>query len=574
MEVENAKYYVISTLISILLFIGIVVTLETKRQIFLRQELQQRSEIAQLIKNKNGKFQIVDIDSVLVSDDEWDEVVILNTDISIDKEKYNHNPLDYPHGVILRNNGIFLRKDNEWWFSDIFLRHRKVIEDCDSIVFFRPIEEGRYANFWFNNHIGLINGDNGDVVIKANYLSLNEDINHNFKVESENKKVGLIDLKGQELIKPDYDGITQFYGDVYCAIVGNEQNLFINGTRTYSCEDCSISTSGSHYAVTLDNGYKLLNSNLSYQSSLLDSYDYLSDGYFSFEQNGAMGVLQLDNSSGSIVIPAEFKEIVMESNGYWKTKSFSGLEGLYHLDDEIVPAKFSVVDLSGNYVFVSSGGRWGLWDAKLSREWIAPRYYSMEIISDDLIKVEDGGGMGLLKKSGEFYSLIECAYSDIVNRGSHYEVSKNGRIGVVDYNGNEVLEPLFDDIQRNSDDDLGVYFVAERNNWRYLLDEQGSTIIPEDYNFIEMQGGDLAMIKNYYGLYGWYNLENRQIQIKCKFDEVDKGFQYKQDIVRVREGDEVYNIDYYGTRREGSATRNKIGNIIDDGVEAVENFFK
>jgi hypothetical protein len=574
MNPPTVKFYSSCTgliLVSVFLFLYFF---KTDRDRFLSFELKDRDKIVQLVKNKNGKYQIVDIDSTLISNQEWDKVEVLNRDILTSIEMYEDQHSPDLHGLLLRNPTVFLAKDNVWWHADIFLKDLRLLEQCDSVTNFRDVNDEGLAYYWYKNRMGLINGVDGKKISQPDFVSLEQDANNNFKVESEQGKFGVIDISGKFLLKPVFDSLSCFSKEVYWAGSGQTSSLFLNGSEKLTCSGCSIEQIAGHYYVSQDDKFQLLNSSLSYQSEQFESFEYLSSGYFSIQKNGAKGVLRLTDQGGSMTINPEYREIIKEGEDYWEVESFNGKRGLYYLDSEIIPAQFDVIDLTGNYVFVGLYGKWGLWDSHIRKEWIATDYTEMEILSDNLVKVNDGSGVGLLSKSDYFYSLIPCRYTDIHVRNQYYEIERNGRVGVADNSGNEIIAPIFSEIVRNANDDLGAYFIASRNDWRYLMDSEGDLIIPEEYSFIELQGGGLAFIKNYYDLYGWYNIESREIQIKCKYEKVDNGFSYKQDIVRVYDGDESYNIDYYGQRREGSATGNKVKNLIDDGVEAVENLFK
>lgn len=576
MNYESPIYNFVASGLTLIATFCLLFFLKTERKHFLIQEVSNRDKIAQLVINEKGKFQIVDIDSILVSEKEWDDVVVYREDLFARDGK----PLSL-HGLILRHQKIFLKSDNQWCLADISLKSIKPIENCDSIESFFKINNDDYARCWYGDLVGLIKCASGEKVIATIYKELSQDSDMNFIVKDKDGRAGVIDLQGNLLVNTEYESVSQFSGNIYLALRSNEKSLHSNGTIRYSCSDCSIGSIGSSYAVRRLDGFQLLNSSLSFQSPLLEDYNYLSTDYFSFKIAGMMGVYQMKASNVSEIIPPRYISIQKEADGYWSTNSTNNKVGMYYMDQEIIPARFDDVDLEGNYVFVKLNSRWGLWDSHVQKEWISPSYKSIQILSGDMVKVNDGNGIGLLKKSSNFSPFIRCQYSDILDKGSYYELQKNGRVGVADYSGNEILPPTFSQVEKNSNSDLGAYYVASRNGWRYLLDSRGYTIIPENYSFVEIQGAGLALIKNSYGDFGWYNIEDRQLQIACKYKKVDNGFSYQADIVRVYDGSSWFNIDYYGNKREGSSAINKAENLLDEGVDwlekgidAAKDFFK
>jgi len=573
MQIKDKFIYLITTIVTLLFLVMVFDFCKINRQSFLIKEVKSRNELIQVIKNEFGKFQFVDVDSFLINDYSWDEVVVLNEDLVRHKNKYGLIDSDN-NGIIIGNSKIFLRKNKNWWITDVFLRKMKSIKLCDSILKYHTVKGSKIAFFKYRNKTGLLNGETGDKILNANYREIIEDFNYNLILKGIDNKYGLFDLSGKVIISSIYDTISVLSDKVYLVNLQKEKYLFKDGIKKISCVDCDINKIENHFYIENTEYYQLLNSSLDYVSPALESFSFLSKGYFSFSVGGSVGILKLNEMGGREIIPALYRKVNTIKDDYWLVEDFFGQKGLYLLEKTIVPTQFSNIEITENYIFVSKNGKMGLWDAHEQNEWIPAKYVEIEILNDNLIKVNDGFGKGILKKSDYFFSLIDCNYSDIILKEDYFQLVRNGKIGIANLSGTEILRPVFSKIERNSDDDLGIYYVASQNNWNYLVGVNGNLIIPEEYNFIEIQGGNLALVKDFFGLYGWYNLQTNSLQIECKYNKVENGFSYKQDIVRVFEGNKSYKIDYYGQIREGSSTLNKISNGIDDAVEAVENFFK
>jgi hypothetical protein len=173
--------------------------------------------------------------------------------------------------------------------------------------------------------------------------------------------------------------------------------------------------------------------------------------------------------------------------------------------------KYKMIDLDGNIVFDELNGftgyqdPWGFnLDTKHSNIWVI---YEEGVLSYDVY--DDEGNVYTMIYDGEWslyqdgIEVLTQGYDDIyfsVERGM-WEVTRDGKIGLIDRKFDVILEPMFDSI---SISDNHEYYYVTVDGANGVYDIEGNEIVPPIYESIMYdQDLQLFIVRNgeIYGLY-------------------------------------------------------------------------
>lgn len=136
--------------------------------------------------------------------------------------------------------------------------------------------------------------------------------------------------------------------------------------------------------------------------------------------------------------------------------------------------------------------------------------FGNEIVSSNekrRILVIQNGLKGIESLTGE--SIIACKFDQIEYKGNHFIVKVKGKVGLVDWDGNNIIEPIYDrmDLERYMDNSYQyqVLIEVENNGKVGVINDQSEVIIPMDYDEIQWVNLDetpiyMALKKKKHGL--------------------------------------------------------------------------
>ena len=160
----------------------------------------------------------------------------------------------------------------------------------------------------------------------------------------------------------------------------------------------------------------------------------------------------------------------------------------------IMPSKYDyILDFTCGNAPILLGSKYGIVNTKF--ELIIPcEYEYIEALSDDLFKFREGGKWGIINKSkklivGAEYLSISYETESLlmvetrVQNGS----STEPRYGLLDCQGNVVISAECKTITR-VDQGSNIFFIAEKNFRKGVLDKNGNIIVPFIYDYISDGG--------------------------------------------------------------------------------------
>ncbi len=372
----------------------------------------------------------------------------------------------------------------------------KVYDDSYQIISFMVTKGGK---------IGLISLK-GEVVFQPIYddlkrVELDDKI---YFIAKKDKKVGVIDQNGKNIISFQYDFIDDNYTFGNNFIVSNDGKW----EEDYNEE---LVFNPSSYKLVNTKGKTTFNKEIS-KYELIQSWSS-SKQKLIFKSNGLWGVI---NDEFQTVVPNIYTSLHPAYNdGYIATKGASVKEGYY--EEEI------------------EGGSWHL----LNSDFQEITTTSYDFIKSDSYTygigyiVEKSGQIGMIDLSGQ--EFIPCVYSDfecndngcIVSKyDSKNELSKYGMIDLI--TGKEVIPCDYEYLNKLSYNNSN--FLARKNKMFGLIDNSGQIIVDFKYDFLGASGNDQYLLINqfgqvrnsraYGGKFGLINMKGNTI-IPCEYKSMD-----------------------------------------------------
>ncbi|NML40616.1 WG repeat-containing protein [Chitinophaga sp. G-6-1-13] len=329
--------------------------------------------------------------------------------------------------------------------------------------------------------------------------SIFSNTDHSMAIVSSNGRKGLINEKGQWVLKPEYDKLEVEF-NVYLAV-------YKQGKMTYA-----------------DTWGKLL---LPLQ---FEKVGILDDDRYDVKQQGKWGIYDVRRQQ--LVIPAVYDEfdycggcgrksdyLYAKKNGKWGIISAA--------NEVLVPFAFEhshFMMRSDEWVCsFKQNGKNVVVNIPRKKVYGEPLYSQMKVIGNGMLILSKGGRFGLVNRNGE--QVLDFIYDDIADpygdfaSGPYLTVRKGDKTGIVNMDGRVVIAPILDEEVSCTDD----YIIAARNGLYNVFDSTGKSLLPEDYNEIEplrSSGGSPLFALKQKALYGFFNPANGKV-IAPAFHEVD-----------------------------------------------------
>ena len=189
-------------------------------------------------------------------------------------------------------------------------------------------------------------------------------------------------------------------------------------------------------------------------------------------------------------------------------------DGLYGLIDfsgkEILPAEYSnIYALPGiaKSILVEKNGLKGMVNSTLGSLIIECNYNDISSlnvdVADDGYIVNKDGKYGVLNGTGK--EILECKYQEIKNVTGNdmYVVKDEGGLKIIDNSSNVIKDSGFDNVKEIN----GEYIIVELNGLKGVINKNGEELIPIQYEDLKFACENYFIGKNN-GLYGVISSEN------------------------------------------------------------------
>jgi hypothetical protein len=206
-----------------------------------------------------------------------------------------------------------------------------------------------------------------------------------------------------------------------------------------------------------------------------------SDGYFTIYNNGDYILDEKD----------QIQNVLGFSEGYFHILK----DGKHGFIDEsgnlrIANRYEDAGDFQGNLAAIKIGSKWGFIDAS-EKLVIQPHFEEVSSFQSGLAVAEEKGLFGLIDRNGEIQVSFKWKNIERLSTGNYLLTGLEGNQGLADAKGKIILRPNYQSIQ---DTELGSV-VVKKGQFKGVLDYNGYTITPFEYEEIKILGDYLLLLK-------------------------------------------------------------------------------
>ena len=228
-----------------------------------------------------------------------------------------------------------------------------------------------------------------------------------------------------------------------------------------------------------------------------------SYSYYTVYENGKFGVI---NNEGETVINPEYTEIVLIPN-----KDVPIFICTYDLNDQDGTYKTKVINQKNEEIF-----------KEYSKVEAIDNFDSKQNIwyEDDVLRVEKDGKYGLINFEGN--EVLPCDYDEITAlKGvtNNLLVKKDGKVGLVNEKGQTIVNTEYKDIKTLKEGYKNEYIIVNDNNQYGIISTTGTVIIEPKYEDVKyLNNSEMFAIKDA-GVWKLINKDN-QILIDGGYDNI------------------------------------------------------
>ena len=228
-----------------------------------------------------------------------------------------------------------------------------------------------------------------------------------------------------------------------------------------------------------------------------------SYSYYTVYENGKFGVI---NNEGETVINPEYTEIVLIPN-----KDVPMFICTYDLNDQDGTYKTKVINQKNEEIF-----------NEYSKVEAIDNFDSKQNIwyEDDVLRVEKDGKYGLINFEGK--EVLPCDYDEITAlKGvtNNLLVKKDGKVGLVNEKGQTIVNTEYKDIKTLKEGYKNEYIIVNDNNQYGIISTTGTVIIEPKYEDVKyLNNSEMFAIKDA-GVWKLINKDN-QILIDGGYDNI------------------------------------------------------
>ncbi len=389
---------------------------------------------------ENGKYGILDFDGKKITEAKYDEVSSLvdkNGEILV-KENNKYGVINVKGVQLVKSNYDYIRGDGyskgssykdagyivgnkgkSGYLYGYLDKNEKELVKINQEVLYRvtEIDSGdTYLVCSENGRYALYKGNENLTTYKYINIFYNNGTD-TFTVQK-NKSYGLINLDGKVIIPEQYDELLVVGIFVKASKNGVDYTFDLNGKIVENLEFASLQkTLTDKFYISIDDNYKYGVTDKNRKVVIENIYDYI-------EENGETGLLVATQGNKTTIYSAGMNEIISVNDAELKTVGnyiqVSTKDDLYFLTVEGKKVDNKTVFLDNQLFTSKNGKKWGFVDLK--DRIIIPYEY------DEVTEIDEFGFAG---------------------------IKKNGKWGVINKNGDIILEPTYES------EDINPVFIGK-----------------------------------------------------------------------------------------------------------------
>ena len=412
--------------------------------------------------SSEGKFGVIDKQGNIVIEPEYQSIQIPNPekDIFVCLYDYNSEKAGYSSKVLNKESKEILTK-----YSNV----QSIISNNTSSNNSYQTELLKYSE---NSKVGIIT-ITGKKITDAIYdtietLEYKDDI---LKV-SKDGKYGLIKLNGEEIVKPEYNSI---YADGYYN-KNYEKAGFIVNIRTEE---------GYRYGYINYKGKQVLDTiytNIKRITEIKDDESF----YLITYKNGQAGLIK----NGQTIIDNSYEQLEYNSTNNMVMIQKNAKQGVMDLSGEsVLIPQYDEITFRGIYINAVKDGEQLVFDSSGIKQK-EDSYASMQPVSDGeyYITIDRDNLYGVCSKNLQVLIKNEYSYIDYAFN-NYFVVSKNGKLGLLDTNGNTIINIDQDIVQKINgtnliqtiDSEKGITNIYNSNIQKILTGQNLRIYIESNY---------------------------------------------------------------------------------------------
>lgn len=473
-QTANKKILLILALI-VLIIVGIFIINKNKKISISNTNIENYNYF---VISSDGKFGVIDKSGNIVINPEYQSIQIPNPekDVFICLYDYDNEKAKYSSKV--------LNKDSK----EILGNYENVQAITNNNTSISNSYQSAILKYESNNKLGLITID-GKKITNAEYDSIETlEYKDNILKISKNGEYGLIGLNGDEIIPAEYNAISAdgYYNSSY------DKAGYIVNIRT---------DEGYRYGYINYNGKQILDTiytNIKRITEIKDDDNF----YLITYKNGQAGLIK----NGQTVIENEYEQLEYDSMSNMIMVQKNAKQGVMDLTgDSILIPQYEDITFRGILITGIKDGTLQVFDSSGVKQ-SDDSFISMQAVADGeyYITIDRNNNYGVCSKNRQVIINNEYSYVDYAFN-NYFIVSKNGKLGVVDTNGNTSIDVKYDIAQKINGTNLIQTINSEtgvteiyNNKLELILSGQNAKIyIEKDY--IEIIAGNDIVYLDFYG---------------------------------------------------------------------------
>ncbi|ADQ04163.1 hypothetical protein Calow_0586 [Caldicellulosiruptor owensensis OL] len=243
--------------------------------------------------------------------------------------------------------------------------------------------------------------------------------------------------------------------------------------------------------------------------------------------------LGFSNNIYIIVEPKYEGELVWMGSNIGIYRSNSNKFGVFDIKSSkiLIPAKYEEINclFSDNLIEVKYRDKYGFLDKKTGEEIVVPKYDYIRYSDyfENLVPVIVTNRCGLISKiTGKEVLPIKYDFDSFLSAFSDYsggylvEIKLNGKVGLVNRNGIEIVKPIYDEIRGIGEGNIAT--VTMNGLFGFVNVKNGKTLIKPQYNYAGVFREGLAPVVD--GISWFFIDKSGKVAIKLPYDRTLMGF--------------------------------------------------
>ena len=241
--------------------------------------------------------------------------------------------------------------------------------------------------------------------------------------------------------------------------------------------------------------------------------------YYVAYENGNFGVI---NNNGEYVIKPQYLEMIAIPNN---TKPV--FVCTIDVDDELGTYKTKVVN-ENNEQILSGYDQIEAIENNDSKQNIW--------FEENVLRVNKNGKYGLIDLSGK--EVIPCEYDEIISLNAvknEFLIKKAGNIGLINEKGQTIIPAIYKEIRTLKEGYTSEYIIINENDQYGIISTSGSILIEPKYEEVKYLGSDIMFAVKEEGVWKLYNTSDSSIVIDGGYDNIIE-VKNENDVTVIKDG--------------------------------------